>query len=408
VGYLAESAKPALLGEDLLRLNGAVKAVLNAEGMRYSFVTDSRGIVRAHSDPGRIGKRPPALPAAPAAERVGDVTLTRIADGQGGTLLHLVQPVTFRSKLLGEAHVGYSLNGVERQVREETLLIGLLSLLILGFGVLLAIRQGGALLRPFSAWLASSPAGGAAREYRVQVRSEHAFEDLAASFDSISRELAQKLVVERSFGRYVNPGVLELIQANPEETWLRGTRNEASVLFTDVRGFTGIAEAREPESVVEALNEYFAIATAAIVAEGGTVDKYIGDGVLAVFGVPGAQEDHALRAVKAAVTMQKDLRRRARNSLNPLLHRIGIGVNSGVLVAGNIGSADKMEYTVVGDCVNVASRLNGLAQAGEVVISETVAAFIPRHLVTLSEMEPRQVKGKRELVRAFKVLKTEF
>jgi adenylate cyclase len=408
VDYLAENAKVPLLNGNVLQLNRFVKAVTQSPGVRYGFVTDTDGIVRAHSNPKAIGKHAGEDPAAQGTLREGDVSYAILTDSEGSRVLHMSKPVTFQSKLLGRVQLGVSLDQVGRQLRQEGLLIALLSLLIVAFGIVLAIQQGGRLLRPVSAWLASTPGGGGEQEFQVSIRAGHEFEDLAGSFDNISRELAQKLMVERSFGRYVNPAVLEMIQTNPDEPWLKGTRNEVSVLFTDVRGFTAIAETKEPEAIVEALNEYFAIATAAIVEQGGHVDKYIGDAVLGVFGVPASHDDHALRAVKAANSMQKELKRRSRNNLNPFLHRIGIGVNSGVVVSGNIGSEDKMEYTVIGDCVNVASRLTGLAEPGEIIVSESVASQIPRHLITLSEMPAQQVKGKKDPVIAHKVLKTEF
>jgi adenylate cyclase len=408
VDYLAESAKVPLLNDNVLQLNRVVKAVTQKPGVRYGLVTDTEGIVRAHSNPQLIGQHAPPEPPGAATRREGEVAFRVVTGADGVKLLRISRPVTFQSKLLGRAELGLSLEQIGRELRREGLLIALLSLLIVAFGIVLAVQQGGRMLRPVSAWLASSGLGDSAQEYRVHIRPAHEFEDLAESFDNISRELAQKLMVERSFGRYVNPSVLEMIQANPDEPWLKGSRNEVSVLFTDVRGFTSIAESREPEALVEALNEYFAIASAAIVAEGGHVDKFIGDGVLAVFGLPAAHADHALRAVKAAVRMQKELKRRARNNLNPFLHRVGIGVNSGVVVSGNIGSEDKMEYTVIGDCVNLASRLTGLAEAGEVIISDSVAQAIPSHLVTLSEQAPQSVKGKKEPVVAYKVLNTVF
>jgi adenylate cyclase len=199
-----------------------------------------------------------------------------------------------------------------------------------------------------------------------------------------------------------------MIRANPEQSWFKGRRDEASILFTDVRGFTAVAETREPEAIVDALNEYFVIATTVIVEQGGYVDKYIGDAVLGVFGVPEPLHDHALHAVKAAVTMQNRLRRRARTSRNPFLDKIGIGINSGLVLSGNVGSNEKLEYTVIGDCVNLASRLNALAEAGEIVISDSVANRIPSHLITLRTLEAQHVKGKREPVVAHKVLRTDY
>jgi len=406
--YLAESARGPLVAGNAADLNRIAKAITRTQGVREAIVTDNADVVRAHSNAKAIGERLTTDPAAQGQRLERDVTYAVSKNTAGSKLLFMRKPVLSQGKRVGWAHLVISLDGISREVLREGVMIGLLSLLIVAFGVMLAIQQGGSLLRPVSAWLASAPTGESAEEFRVRVRSHHEFEDLAASFDHISQQLSQKLMVERSFGRYVNPSVLEMIRANPEEPWLKGQRNQVSVLFTDVRGFTAIAETREPEAIVDALNEYFAIATSAIVAAGGYVDKYIGDAVLGVFGVPSSHDDHALLAVKAAVTIQKQLKRRSRNNLNPFLDKVGIGVNSGLVLSGNIGSDDKMEYTVIGDCVNVASRLNGLAAPGEIIVSDAVVSQIPSHLITLRTLAAQPVKGKKELVVAHKVLKTEF
>jgi adenylate cyclase len=188
----------------------------------------------------------------------------------------------------------------------------------------------------------------------------------------MAQELWNKLLIQKSFGRYVSPEVLNMILSHLEDSWLKGIRSEATILFTDVRGFTAFSETRDPEKIVGDLNEYFGIATELVLEYGGYVDKFIGDAVLGVFGVPIFHTDHAERAVKAAVAMQKKFQQRADDNSNPLLSRIGIGINTGVVVSGNLGSQVKMEYTVIGDTVNVASRLNRLAGSGEIIISKSI------------------------------------
>ena len=151
-------------------------------------------------------------------------------------------------------------------------------------------------------------------------------------------------------------------------------------------------ETRDPEKIVGDLNEYFSIATELILANGGYVDKFIGDAVLGVFGVPIFHEDHAERAVKAAVAMQKELLKRAADNKNPLLSRIGIGINSGVVVSGNLGSQVKMEYTVIGDSVNVASRLNSLAGSGEIIISKNIYE-LTKNMISVKPLPTAKNKG---------------
>ena len=211
-------------------------------------------------------------------------------------------------------------------------------------------------------------------------------------------------LIQKSFGKYVGFEVLDMIASDPERVWLKGHRNEATVFFADIRGFTHYSDIKEPEEVVEELNEYFEIATKAIIQFGGYVDKFIGDAVLGVFGVPVYRQDHNERAVRAAIYLQHKLGK-AGSGGNELLGSIGIGIDSGIIVSGNIGSQVKMEYTVIGDCVNVASRLNALAGPGEIIISGTVRENLSG-VVTVEELPPQEIKGKSKPVKIYKVLGT--
>jgi adenylate cyclase len=167
----------------------------------------------------------------------------------------------------------------------------------------------------------------------------------------------------------------ELMRGDVE---LGGESRLVTVLFADIRGFTPLTEGMEPQEVIGLLNECMEHLSQAIDAEAGVVDKFIGDEVMAVFGAPAVQEDHARRAVAAAVRMRVGMAtfnaiREARGE-EPLA--IGVGINSGVAVAGNMGSANRMNYTVVGDMVNLASRLAGQARAGEILISGSTLRLV--------------------------------
>jgi len=197
--------------------------------------------------------------------------------------------------------------------------------------------------------------------------------------------------------------VLEMIMANPESAWLKGHKADATVLFTDIRGFTAYSEHKEPEEIVEQLNQYFEITTQAIIDHNGYVDKFIGDAVLGVFGVPVFSESHAVQAVRAALSIQQKLQAAGQQGDNPLLTSVGIGINSGIVVSGNIGSTGKMEYTVIGDNVNVGARLNGLAAAGETIISKNTLELVGG-LVSVEPLPPQKVKGKSEPIEVFRVL----
>ncbi len=172
----------------------------------------------------------------------------------------------------------------------------------------------------------------------------------------------EKRKVSRLFGRYVSKDVYSQLMANPEQATLGGSRRDMSVLFSDIRGFTTVTEKGEPEALVHQLNEYFTRMVAVVFRHGGTVDKFVGDMVMALFGAPLEDRHHAEHAVATAVDMIHELgelnRAWAARGLKQL--DIGIGVNSGDMIAGNIGSSSIMSYTVIGDNVNLASRLESL------------------------------------------------
>lgn len=175
-------------------------------------------------------------------------------------------------------------------------------------------------------------------------------------------EERQKRVVKKLFGRYVSKDVFQQLLAHPELAELGGSRREMSVLFSDIRGFTTVTEKGDPELLVGQLNEYFAHMVEVVFRHSGTVDKFVGDMVMALFGAPLDDERHADHAVATAVEMVAELARLNQKwaSEGKAQLDIGVGINSGEMIAGNIGSSSIMSYTVIGDNVNLGSRLESL------------------------------------------------
>lgn len=413
VNLMAEQALPALRAGDGAALQRIVDAAMAAQGAEYALIADARGTVRAHTDAAQRGARVPDFKPAGPIQRFDGVMAFPVAEPDGTEVLHLYRRLTRDGAALGEVHLGLSQAFIADRMEHRTVQIALLSVLILSLGAALAMLLGGALMGPLSGLMRTALDFGSGRgEGRPPASARRngrgGLDDLAHTFDAVSGAARSRDQLERSFGSYVGHEVLSLLRTNPRAHRLEAQRGEATLLFTDVRGFTTLAAEREPEALVESLNEYFTLAAEAIRAMGGYVDKYIGDAVLGVFGLPEGPPDHAERAVRAAVTMQKAFRRRARNSRNPLLERVGIGINTGVVVSGSLGPDEKMEYAVIGDSVNVASRLNGLAAAGEIIVSASVYAGLPRSLVTVKALPPQHVKGRSEPVSTYKVLRTEF
>lgn len=224
----------------------------------------------------------------------------------------------------------------------------------------------------------------------------------------LREDIVQEQNIRRGLSRYSSPAVVDQIINGAEGVWsgMTAQEKEVSVVFGDLSGFTSLSEDMAPAEVARTLNEIFEFLTDAIFRNEGTLDKYRGDGLMAVFGAPLPQADHAERAIRTALVMQQQLDafNRAHADRKPM--RIRIGINSGPVVAGDIGSPRRRDYTVIGDTVNVASRLeSSVAEPGQVVIGpltfkQAGAKFNCRPL------PPVQLKGKQRLVQPYVVLGT--
>ena len=221
-----------------------------------------------------------------------------------------------------------------------------------------------------------------------------------------ARERLRKL-----FSKYVSASVVEKIVGSDELPDLRGEAVEVSVLFSDIRNFTTISERLSPHEVVEMLNAYFEKACIPLLAEGGSIDKFIGDAVMVEFGAPVKQTDHALRAIRAAVALERVahdinlwMARRFFDRGLPEFH-IGIGIHTGEVVMGNIGSSQRMEYTAIGDTVNVASRLEGITKTlGCVIAASQRTIDAAGEGVVTGRQEKVQVKGREVPLEVFEVI----
>lgn len=212
-------------------------------------------------------------------------------------------------------------------------------------------------------------------------------------------ELRQRRQIERAFRFYVNPEIVREMTAHPERLVLGGVRRELTLMFTDLAGFTNFSEQMEPEQVAELLNEHLTLMTRIVLDHGGTVDKFIGDAIMAFWGAPLPDPEHALHACQAAKAMQAEMTQfRARYAGDPVRQlQMRIGIHSGAAVVGNMGSSDRFDYTAIGDNVNLAARLEGINKrfGTQVLISqETVAALAGR--IMLRRVERVIVKGKTQ------------
>ena len=221
--------------------------------------------------------------------------------------------------------------------------------------------------------------------------------------NTIEEQLSQLRRTEE-LRRYVSPHVADAIVSVAGGVTLRPTRRNLTILVTDIRGFTTLSERMEPEELVDALNLYFTAMTDVVFRHGGTLDKYLGDGILAFFGDPIPFEDHAERAVAAAFEGREVLERLRSDLMLKLDEElaVGIGISTGYVTVGNVGSENRLEYTVIGNHVNVASRLSTKAAAGQVLVTDRTMAAV-RDQVIGTELEAITLKGVQRPIRIFEI-----
>jgi adenylate cyclase len=204
----------------------------------------------------------------------------------------------------------------------------------------------------------------------------------------------KRIQLKETFLHYLAPELLNEILKNPDRVSLGGERKQVTILFADIRGFTSYTERHLPEEVVEKINQYLTLMTRSVMDYDGMLDKYTGDGIMAVFGVPLVDEDHLKKAVKAALQIQSKVR-----GLNQDLD-VGIGISQGEVIAGNIGSEIRMDYTVIGDAVNIAARLEELAGPGQVLVIAK-DYFKIKDYVEADRLKEVKLKGKAEEIEIY-------
>ncbi|MDF3821231.1 adenylate/guanylate cyclase domain-containing protein [Leptospira sp. 96542] len=228
---------------------------------------------------------------------------------------------------------------------------------------------------------------------------------LTKSFVNMGKGLEEREKLKDSFGRFVNTDIAEL--AAKGTLAIGGKRKHCAIFFSDIRSFTSISEKLEPEEVVEFLNQYMSEMVTCVKETGGTVDKFIGDAIMATWGALRDMKDDSVSAVEASIRMRERLLifNKGRGSTKKPIIRIGCGVNTGYVIAGQIGSSDKMEYTVIGDAVNLASRVESLNKESgtDILISENTYNEVKSHFNVVS-MGDIKVKGKSKPQKVYAVL----
>ncbi len=401
---LAASARDPLLAKDTLTLNRLVKETMDHRDVRYAIITDHSGKILAHGDVSLIGKmlqRPAGL--RPLADKLDVQTYSTPELGQ---LIDFSFPLAIRQTQVGAVYLGFSQQAIDKALATSRNWMISISVVMLVVGVVGVLRLATVLARPILR-LVEGTRVIASGDFKVNlaVPSRDEIGVLTESFNLMAKSLQEKEMIKRAFARYVAREVVDELLKDPEKLVLTGERREVTVLFCDVRGFTALTERLRPEEVVLLLNDFYDLMIDATFKFEGTLDKFLGDAVMAVFGAPIALSDHALRSVRTAVIMRSGIERLSAQRIHagrePVT--VGIGISTGEVVAGTVGTEERMEYTVIGDSVNLAARLESSAKPMQILISGRTYRDVKDH-VDGRPLGVVKVKGKEEEVEVYEVL----
>jgi adenylate cyclase len=400
------NARDKLLGEEDLALFQLMDDVAQNEQVLYALVVDHKDIIRAHSRIEELNKTYSAPKNIRVVRRGNDV-ITGVIVHNAEETLFFENSISYQELMVGKVYLAISQEKVFESIGEAKRFIWFLTAVITLSGILLSLVLSMYFSHPIRRLGEGAKALGIGHlSHRVHIKRNDELGDLAYAFNGMAEDLEVKEKIKDSFGRYVAPEIVETVLANPDRKWLKASKVEVTVLFVDIRGFTSLSENEDPESIVELLNDYFTLVTDAVIKYGGHVNKFWGDEVMAVFGTPLPNPKHAQSAVRSALDIQEDvsrLNREHRGAFENIF--IGVGINSGEMVAGNLGSQKRMEFTVIGDDVNVASRLTSHAKAGEILISSSTYDLIRKNTSFLiEEIGKVAVKGRKEEVGVFNVI----
>jgi len=358
--HLAAGSALPLLSDDSPMLNSLIKQSRDSDSILYAAVTDRQGIVRAHTDPSRIGARlSPPEGEAVASDREGAIAEARYRLPDGGSVLELALAIRFRDTTVGSIRIGLPLDRLrEAAKREAGSSLPVLVLLGMGIGLVSAGFSYAVRLRLFR-----RVAGGERKDLFV------------GSGPAFGAE-----------------------EGEP-------SRRQVTVLYAGVKDFRGYANSRESDEVMRCLRQYFSVATEIIQGYGGTVYKQFGDVLVGVFGSPDFQGDHTKRAIRAAVSMIKTFRENGLEE-NDLFRRASIGISTGVVLSSRLGEGERTEQFHIGEIFEAAGFLQEAANPGDIVIGRDVYHTV-ESLVSVEPLPPSDAAGARSAWEAFRLLRIE-
>lgn len=315
------------------------------------------------------------------------------------------ESIKLKDVIIGNVELGFSQDVVIKKISETVKNILKITLAAVAIGILLTVILVTILVAPVNKLLSTTKEIEKGNfEIKVDIKSKNEIGQLAKAFNEMADGLKEREFIKTTFKSYVPKQIAELLIARKNEIILKGETRIVSVLFSDIRGFTALSEKLPAEEVVLMLNDYFKLMTEIIFKNDGVLDKFMGDAILSFWNAPFDQANHSLKAVKCGVEMLDTLFRynldRKRTNRH-IFETMGIGITTGPVVAGTIGSEQKMEYTVIGDTVNLAARIQAVAK-NQIFLSETTYNYVKDNCYA-SSLGKMKFKGKEEEMEIFEL-----
>lgn len=406
--FLASSVKAPLLADDTLRLNSVVRDVVDVEGILYALVLDRNQVVHAYSGQDGFEGEKSFSASGEVLNQKNGIVVVQYVHHLAGQVYDLSRVIMYNEKPLGTLRLGFSGKLIEENL-EVTRSSLFLSTVWPGLSIILVLlsivffytrqvkRRTCGLIKAFDEY------GSGNLQYRVEKVENNESGDVAQALHKMSQRLLSQEPSQAKLEQYLKFSSLDrILESATSQEEAYAFRRPVAVLFASVKGFGSYACTEQPENIVKALNQYISIVTKVISKYGGYVDKVIGDSVVGIFGVSLYRENHTGRAIRAALDLQEALSV-GNETESRLLSNVCVGISSGIVLSGNIGSYSKVEYSSIGETIKEAYWLSNLGHPGEIILGEDAHSSI-QDSVKVESLPPQKVLGGVNIIKSYRLI----
>lgn len=401
--FLAQSSQKLLLQPaPEFFLSSLIKRLMDEDrDILYAVVVDDKGKIKGHQEMSKIDTLyEEDKNLVPLIE---DSLLKKGEKLKQNPKLFSISTAIYQNQIkIGTVYLGFSKEGINKVLLKTKNRITGMTLIVLLIGIIGSIYLVRFIIKPIKTLVQGVQEISQENfEVSLPIKSSDELGELTFTFNRMAKSLKEKQLMMSTFERYVTKEVADIILKNIENIRLGGEHREVTTLFVDIHGFSQISEKLSAEEIVHLLNDFFRLMVEIVFKYEGTIDKFMGDGLMVLYGAPIAHEDDALRSIKTAMEMKERITEFNKNRKEPLT--LGIGITSGEVVVGNIGSEKRMEYTAVGVRVNLAARLQAISKNNQILIDKNTYLKIT-NLVDAVQLEAIMIKGLKSPVEIYEVI----